>query len=91
MTDSTENVDNNYVLTAIIAIRQNHKLPDTKAIKDYINNNFATDVEEELIEGIVMELLDHNTENRPTFPGNSYFIRKKNNTPIDVILVNKTP
>ena len=61
-------------------------------IKDYINKNFATDVEEELIESIVMELLDHNiTENRPTPKGNSYFIRKKNNTPVDVISANRTP
>ena len=38
-----------------------------------------------------MELLYHNIiENRPTPKGNFYFIRKKNNTPIDVISVNKT-
>ena len=60
MTDSTENIDNEYVLAAIIAIRENNICPDIKAIKYYINKHFATDVEEELIEGIVMELLDHN-------------------------------
>ena len=39
-----------------------------------------------------MELLDHDiVENRPTAKGNSYFIRKKINTPIDVISVNRTP
>ena len=39
-----------------------------------------------------MELQDRNIiENRPTPKGNSYFIRKKNNTPIDVTLVNRTP
>ena len=81
MTDSRENVDNNLVLTAIIAIRENNKPPDTKAWKGYINKNFATDAEEGLIEGIVMELLDHNIiEKRPTFKGNFYFISKKNNT-----------
>ena len=59
-------------------------------MKDHINKNFANDVEEELIESTVMELLDHNIfEKRPTPKGNSYFIRKKNNTPIDVISVNR--
>ena len=92
MTNIAENIDNEYVLTAIIAIRENNKRPDIKAIKCYINGNFATDVEEELTEGIVMELLDHNIiENRPTPKGNSYFIRKKNNIPIDVISVNRNP
>ena len=91
MTDSTENVDNEYVLTAIVTIRGNSKRPDTKAIK-YINKNSATDVEEELIGGIVMELLDHNIiENRLTPKQTSYFIRKKNNTPVDVIWVKTTP
>ena len=47
MTDSTENIDNEYVLTAI-------KRPDIKAIKRYINEKFATNVQKELIEGIVM-------------------------------------
>ena len=47
MTDSTENIDNEYVLTAI-------KRPDIKAIKRYLNENFATNVQKELIEGIVM-------------------------------------
>ena len=92
MTNIAENIDNEYVLIAFIAIRENNKRPDIKAIKDYINKNFASDVEEGLIESIVMELLDHKiTENRPTRKGNSYFNRKKNNTPIDVILVNRTP
>lgn len=51
----------------IIAIKENIKRSNTKAIKDYINTNFVTDVEVELVEGIVMELLDHNVnENRPT-------------------------
>ena len=86
MTDSTDNVEN--VLEEVIANRQNNTLPDTKAIKAYINKNFATDVEKELIESIVMELLDHNIiKNRPTFKTNSYFITKNNKTPIDVILV----
>ena len=92
MINIAENIDNEYVLTAIIAIRENNKRPDIKAIKCYINKNFATDVEEELIEGIVMELLDHNIiENRPTPKGNPYFIRKKNNIPINVISVNRNP
>ena len=37
--------------------------------------NFFADVEEELIEGSILELLDHNIiENRLTSMGNSYFI-----------------
>ena len=60
MTDCAENIDNEYILTAIIAIRENNKRPGIKEIKDYINKNFATDVEEELVESIAMELLDHN-------------------------------
>ena len=55
MTNIAENIDNEYVLTAIIAIRGNNKCPDTKAIKNYINKNFVT--EEELIDGIAMKLL----------------------------------
>ena len=91
MANIAENIDNEYVLTAIIAIRENNKRPDSKAIRDYINKNFAADVEEELIESIIIELLDHNIiENRPTPKGNSYFIRKKNNTPIDVISADRT-
>ena len=67
MINIMEKIDNEYVLTAIIAIRENNKRPDIKAIKDYINKNFATDVEEELIESIVTELLDNDiTGNRPT-------------------------
>ena len=94
MNNITENINNEYVLllTAIIAIIENNKRPDIKAIKDCINKNFVTDVEEELIESTVMELLDHSiNENRPTPKGNSYFIRKNNNTPIDAISVNRTP
>ena len=65
MTNIAENVNNEYVLTPIIAIREKNR-PDIKVIKDYIKN-FAAYVKEELIEGIVMELLDHNIiENRPT-------------------------
>ena len=91
MTNIVENIDNAYVLTAIIAIRENNKCPDSKAIRDYINKNFAANVEEELIESIIIELLDHNIiENKPTAKGNSYFIRKKKNTPIDVISANRT-
>ena len=52
MTDSTENVDNKYVLTAIVAIRENNARPDIKARKDYINKNFATNEEKELYDGI---------------------------------------
>ena len=67
MTNSSENTDNEYVLTPIMAIRENNERPDIKAIKYYINKNFPADVDEELIEGIVMELLDHNIiENIPT-------------------------
>ena len=48
-------------------MEENIKRSNIKAIKDYINTNFVTDVEVELVEGIVMELLDHNVnENRPT-------------------------
>ena len=65
---------------------ENNRRPGIKAIKDYINKNFVTDAQEELIEGIVMELLGHNIiENRRTPKGISSFIRKKNKTPIDVI------
>ena len=39
-----------------------------------------------------MELLDHNIiKNGPTPKGNSYFVRRKNDTPVDVISVNRTP
>ena len=44
MANIAENIDNEYVLTAIIAIREN-KRPDSKAIRDYINKNFAADAE----------------------------------------------
>ena len=60
MTNIAENIDNEYVLTAIIAIRGNNKCPDTKAIKNYINKNFVT--EEELIDGIAMKLLQSRTK-----------------------------
>ena len=33
MTDSTENIDNEYFSTAIIAIRENNKHPDIKSNK----------------------------------------------------------
>ena len=86
MTNIEENIDNEYILKGIITIKENGKRLDIPAITDYINKNFATGLEEELIESIVMELLDHNIiENRSTPKGNSYFIRKKNNTPIGVI------
>ena len=49
MTNIVGNIDNEYVLTAVIAIRENNKCPDSKAIDD-----------EELIESIIKELLDHN-------------------------------
>ena len=92
MTIVTENIDNKYVLAAVITIRENNKRPDINAIKDCINKNFATDVEEEFSESIVKELLDHNIiKNRLTPKENSYFTRKKNNTPVDVISVNRNP
>ena len=50
MTNIAENTDNGYALTAIIAIRERNKRPDIKAIKNYINKNIATDVEEELLQ-----------------------------------------
>ena len=75
MTDCTEDLDNQYIFTAIIVIRENNKHPGIKAIKDYINKNFVSGIEGEIIEDIAMELLDHTiTENRPTTKGNSYFI-----------------
>ena len=43
MTNIAENIDNEYVLTAIIAIRENNKRHDSKAIRDYINKNFAAE------------------------------------------------
>ena len=74
ITNIAENSDNEYLLTANVAIREDNKCPVTKAIKDYINKNFATYVEEELIESIIMELLDHKiTENRTTPKGNLLF------------------
>ena len=59
MANIAENIDNEYVLTVIIAIRENNKQPDRKAIRDYINKKFAANVEEELIESILrgLELL----------------------------------
>ena len=78
MTNIVENIDNEYVLTAIIAIRENNKRPDIKAIKEYIDKNVAADVQEELIESTVIELLDHNkTENRLTPRANSYLLEKR--------------
>ena len=39
-----------------------------------------------------MKLLDDNIiENRPTTKGNSYFIRKNDNTPVEAISVNRIP
>ena len=62
---------------AIITITEKNKRPD-EAIKDYINKNFATAVEDELIKGISMKLLNHKIiDNRPTLKRNSYFISKK--------------
>ena len=91
MTNIVENIDNEYILRAIIAIRENNKRPDSKAIKDYLNKNFAADVEEELIESIIRKLLDHNIfQNKPTPKGNSYFIRRNNNAPIGVTSTNRT-
>ena len=67
-------------------LQQSEKTINTlisKATKYFINKNF---------EGIVMELLNYNIiENRPTPKGNSYFLRKINNTPMDAISVNRTP
>ena len=78
MKNIAENIDNGYALTAIIAIRENNKRSDGKAIRDYINKNFPVNVEEELIESIMIELLDHNIiENRPTPKGNSFLLEKK--------------
>lgn len=63
------------VLMAIIAINENNKCPDNKVIKDHVNKKLFCYVEEELIEGSILELLDHNIiENRLTSMGNSYFI-----------------
>ena len=91
MANIAENIDNEYVLPAIMAIRENNKCPGSKAIRDYINKNFTADVEEKLIESIIIELLDHNIlENRPTPKGNSHFIIKKKNSPIHVISANRT-
>lgn len=42
---------------AVTVIRENNKCPDIKAVKDYINKNFPIDVEEELFEGVVIQLL----------------------------------
>lgn len=42
---------------AVTVIRENNKCPDVKAVKDYINKNFPIDVEEELFEGVVIQLL----------------------------------
>ena len=39
MTDNTENIGNEYVLTAIIAITENNKRPEIKAMKNYIHKN----------------------------------------------------
>ena len=57
MIDDMENVYNNNFLAAIIAIRVNKKRPDTKDIKEHVTKNFTVHVEEELIRGIIMELL----------------------------------
>ena len=57
MTNITENIDNEYFRMAVTVIRENNKCPDVKAVKDYINKNFPIDVEEELFEGVVIQLL----------------------------------
>ena len=78
MANIVENIDNEYILTVIIAIRENNKRPDSKAIKDYLNKNFATDVEEELIESIIRKLLDHNVfQNKPTTKGIPILLEKR--------------
>ena len=65
---------NAYFLTAKILIRENNKLLDTKAIKDYFDNNFSTNKEKKLIKGTISESLDHkNIDNRSTPKRNSYF------------------
>ena len=74
LNDNTEDLYNAYYLTANILIRENNKLFDTKAIKDYFNNNFSTDKEKELIEGTISESLDHkNIDNRSIPKENSCF------------------
>ena len=45
MAEIAKNIDNEYVLTAIITIRGKNKRSDSKSIRDYINRNFAADVE----------------------------------------------
>ena len=45
MAKIADNIDNEYVLTAIVRIRGNNKRSDRKSIRDYINRNFAADVE----------------------------------------------
>ena len=58
----------------IIAIRKNKKRADTKDIKDHVIKNFTTDAEEELTEGIVMELLKDIMENGPTTKGRFWWL-----------------
>ena len=41
MINFAENIDNEYVLKAIIAIKENNKRTDIKAIKDYINKKLC--------------------------------------------------
>ena len=73
LNDDTEGLYNAYFLTANMLIRENNKLLDTKAIKDYFNNNFSTDKEKELIEGTISESLDHkNIDNRSIPKENSH-------------------
>ena len=45
MAKIADNIDNEYVLTAIVTIRGNNKRSDSKSIRDYINRKFAADVE----------------------------------------------
>ena len=50
MVDSDSNdIYNSYITKAITDIRNNSKRPDEKAITDYVNKDFATNINESLL------------------------------------------
>ena len=82
MVDSDSNdIYSSYITKEITDIRSNSKRPNEKAITDYVIKDFATNIDESLIESIIKKLLDQNVlENKPSCKGNSFFIVAKGNS-----------
>ena len=75
MGDSDNNdTYSSYITKTITDVKNNSKRPDEKAISDYVNKNFATNINESFIENIIKKLLDQNIlENKPPCQGKSFF------------------